>query len=105
MRATNFIKFFFIGCFLVAFVAGCAGTHKKESTGEYIDDTVLTTKVKTAIFNDPELKVLQINVETFKGVVQLSGFVNSSKAAARAVEVAGSVKGVQSVKNNMAVKN
>ena len=105
MRATNFIKGFFIGCFLFVFVAGCAGTYKKESTGEYLDNTVLTTKVKAAIFNDPELKVLQINVETFKGVVQLSGFVNSSKAAARAVEVAGSVEGVQSVKNNMSIKN
>jgi osmotically-inducible protein OsmY len=105
MKTVNFMKVFFIGCFLFAFAAGCAGTYKKESTGEYIDDTVLTTKVKTEIFNDPELKVLQINVETFKGVVQLSGFVDSEKAAARAVEIARSVKGVQSVKNNMVVKN
>jgi osmotically-inducible protein OsmY len=105
MRATNVIKVFFIGCFLFAFVAGCAGTHKQASTGEYIDDTVLTTKVKAAIFNDPELKVLQINVETFKGEVQLSGFVNSSATAARAVQVARSVAGVQSVKNNMVIKD
>lgn len=105
MRTTNFIKCFFIGLFLFAFVAGCAGNYKTESTGEYIDDSVLTSKVKTEIFNDPELKVLQINVETFKGVVQLSGFVNSQKAAARAVEVARSVKGVESVKNSMVVKN
>jgi len=66
---------------------------------------VLTAKVKAKIFDDPDLKVLQINVETFKGVVQLSGFVNSSKAASRAVEVARSVKGVQSVKNDLVVKN
>ncbi|MFN2359198.1 MAG: BON domain-containing protein [Desulfotignum sp.] len=105
MKTANFIKVFFVGCFLFAFVAGCAGTYKKESTGEYIDDTVLTTKVKAEIFNDPELKVLQINVETFKGVVQLSGFVDSWEAAARAVEIAGSVKGVQSVQNNIVVKN
>jgi len=105
MRTKNFIQCFFIGLFLFAFVAGCAGNYKTESTGEYIDDSVLTTKVKTEIFNDPELKVFQINVETFKGVVQLSGFVSSSKVSARAVEVAGSVKGVQSVKNSLVVKN
>lgn len=105
MRKSNFIRSFFIGLFLFAFVAGCAGTYQKESTGEYIDDSVLTTKVKAKIFDDPDLKVLQINVETFKGVVQLSGFVNSSKAASRAVEVARSVKGVQSVKNDLVVKN
>jgi len=105
MRKSNFIRSFFIGLFLFAFVAGCAGTYKKESTGEYIDDSVLTAKVKAEIFNDPDLKVLQINVETFKGVVQLSGFVNSSKTAFRAVEVARSVKGVQSVKNDIVVKN
>ncbi|CCK79142.1 BON domain-containing protein [Desulfobacula toluolica] len=105
MRNLNFIRCFFIGLFLFVFVAGCAGTYQKESTGEYIDDSVLTTKVKTKIFNDPELKVLQINVETFKGVVQLSGFVNSAKASARAVEVARSVRGVQSVKNSLVIKN
>lgn len=105
MRTRNFINCLFIGLFLFAFVAGCAGTYKKESTGEYIDDSVLTTKVKAEIFNDPELKVFQINVETFKGEVQLSGFVNSSKVSARAVEVARSVKGVQSVKNSLIVKN
>jgi osmotically-inducible protein OsmY len=70
----------------------------------YVDDSVLTSKVKTEIFNDPMLKVLQINVESYKGVVQLSGFVDSSQAANRAVEVAKSVKGVQSVKNNLVVK-
>jgi osmotically-inducible protein OsmY len=77
---------------------------KKESTGEYVDDTVITSKVKAEIFNDPMLKVLQINVESFKGVVQLSGFVDSAKAADRAEVVAGSVKGVTSVKNSLVVK-
>lgn len=104
MRTTNFIKCFFMGLFLFAFFAGCAGNYKKESTGEYFDDSVLTTKVKAQIFDDPMLKVLEINVETFKGEVQLSGFVNSAAASARAVEVARSVKGVKSVKNSMVVK-
>ncbi len=107
MDKANLIKRFFVGLFLVAWLAGsygCAGTAKHESTGEYIDDSVLTSKVKTAIFNDPMLKVLQINVETFKGVVQLGGFVDSPQAAARAVEVARSVEGVKAVKNKMSVK-
>jgi osmotically-inducible protein OsmY len=104
MNKTNFIRYFFIGLVLVTFIAGCAATQHKESTGEYVDDSVLTSKVKAEIFNDPMLKVLQINVESFKGVVQLSGFVDSAQASARAVEVAKSVKGVQSVKNSLVVK-
>ena len=84
-----------------AFVTGCASTAKQEGTGEYFDDSVVTTKVKTAILNDPELKVLQINVETFKGVVQLSGFVESKAMMDRAVEVTRGVAGVKSVKNDM----
>lgn len=107
MDKANVIKSFFAGLFLVGWIAGspgCAGTATRESTGEYIDSTVLTSKVKTAIFNDPMLKVLQINVETFKGVVQLSGFVDSPEAAVRAVEVARSVEGVKAVKNNISVK-
>ncbi len=104
MKAKNFINIFIIGFCLFAFVAGCAGTRHKESTGEYVDDSVITTKVKAQIFDDPILKVLQINVETFKGEVQLSGFVNSAAASARAVEVTRSVKGVKSVKNSLIVK-
>jgi len=107
MDKANVIKRFFVGLFLVGWIAGspgCAGTSTRESTGEYIDNSVLTSKVKTAIYNDPMLKVLQINVETFKGVVQLSGFVDSPEAAARAVEVARSVEGVKAVKNKMSVK-
>jgi osmotically-inducible protein OsmY len=85
-------------------VAGCAGTATRESTGEYFDDTTITTKVKAAIFNDASLKVAQINVETFKSVVQLSGFVNTGADAYRAGEVARSVRGVESVKNDIRVK-
>jgi osmotically-inducible protein OsmY len=84
----------------VLFVAACAGTSTKESTGEYVDDSMITAKVKTAIFNEPSLKVSQINVETYKGVVQLSGFVDSPDAGAKAVALAREVKGVSSVKND-----
>ena len=83
---------------------GCAATSTQESTGEYIDDTTITTKVKTAIFNEPSLKVMQINVETYKGVVQLSGFVNSSAEISKAASVARSVRGVVSVKNDIRLK-
>ncbi len=89
---------------LVTTFMGCASTSKQEGTGEYVDDAVITTKVKSSIFADPALKVLQINVETFKGVVQLSGFVDSRQSATKAAEVAQSVKGVVSVKNNLIVK-
>jgi hyperosmotically inducible protein len=85
-------------------VIGCASTSKQEGTGEYVDDSVITGKVKAAIFNDPVTKVAEINVETYKGVVQLSGFVSSSAAASRAVELARTVSGVKSVKNDMRVK-
>jgi osmotically-inducible protein OsmY len=83
---------------------GCASTPTKESSGEYIDDSTITTKVKAAIFDDPSLKVFQINVETFKGEVQLSGFVDSAQSVKKAGEVARSVGGVKSVKNNLIVK-
>lgn len=94
-------------CFLaIALVTamGCSSTQKQEGTGEYIDDSVITTKVKAAIFNEPTLTVAEINVETFKGVVQLSGFVNSRADIDKAVQVARGVSGVRSVKNDMRVK-
>lgn len=83
---------------------GCSSTSKQEGTGEYVDDTVITSKVKAAVFNEPMLKSAEINVETFKGVVQLSGFVSSQAAANKATEVARSVSGVKSVKNDMRIK-
>ena len=89
---------------LLAFLVGCASTPKQEGTGEYVDDTVVTTKVKAAVLNEPSLKSAEINVETFKGVVQLSGFVRSQANIDRAVEVARSVPGVKSVKNDMRLK-
>ncbi len=90
--------------FVLVSVVGCAPTPKREGTGEYIDDTVITTKVKAAILDEPTLKVAEINVETFKGVVQLSGFVSSQAAANKAVEVTRRVNGVKSVKNDMRIK-
>ncbi|MBS0544700.1 MAG: BON domain-containing protein [Proteobacteria bacterium] len=83
---------------------GCTSSPKQEGTGEYIDDSVITTKVKAAILNEPSLKVAEINVETFKGVVQLSGFVKSQADINKAVEVARGVGGVKSVKNDMRLK-
>jgi osmotically-inducible protein OsmY len=89
---------------LLAVFVGCASTPTREGTGEYVDDSAITTKVKAAIFNDPSLKVFQINVETFKGDVQLSGFVDSAQSVKKAGEVARGVNGVKSVKNNLIVK-
>ena len=89
---------------LITTFLGCAATQKRQSTGQYVDDSVITTKVKAAIFNEATLKTLQINVETFKGEVQLSGFVDSAQSVKKAGEVAGSVNGVVSVKNNLVVK-
>jgi len=86
------------------FLAGCASTSSQSSTGEYIDDSTITTKVKTAIFNEESLKVLQINVETHKSVVQLSGFASSRDDISTASKVAQSVPGVKSVKNDMLLK-
>jgi osmotically-inducible protein OsmY len=85
-------------------LAGCASTQKQESTGQYVDDTAITTKVKAAIFNEPTLKSAEINVETFKGRVQLSGFVSSRANIDRAVVIAQGVSGVSSVANDMRVK-
>lgn len=85
-------------------LAGCAATNKSEGTGQYIDDSMITTKAKAAIFNDADLKSSEINVETFKGRVQLSGFVKSQADINRAVEVTKAVPGVTSVKNDMRLK-
>jgi osmotically-inducible protein OsmY len=85
-------------------LAGCASTQKHESTGQYIDDTAITAGVKAAIFNEPTLKSAEINVETFKGRVQLSGFVTSKANIDRATQVARGVSGVSSVANDMRLK-
>jgi osmotically-inducible protein OsmY len=85
-------------------VVGCAATSTQESTGQYMDDTAITTRVKAAIFNDASLKSAEINVETFKGAVQLSGFVNSQADIQRAVALVQGLSGVRSVKNDMRLK-
>lgn len=84
--------------------AGCASTKTHEGTGQYFDDSVITSKVKAAILNEPSLSSAEINVETFKGVVQLSGFIKSSADTVKAVELANRVGGVKSVKNDMRLK-
>jgi hyperosmotically inducible protein len=97
----------FSGFFIIALMVsalGCASTSQSSSTGEYIDDSWITTKVKAGIFNEPTLKVTDINVETRKNVVQLSGFVDSTATMNKAVEIARSVEGVSSVKNDMRLK-
>jgi osmotically-inducible protein OsmY len=88
----------------VASFLGCATASKQETAGEYIDDATVTSRVKTAIYKEPTLKVSQINVETMKGEVQLSGFVSSSADKSRAGEVARDVKGVKSVNNDIQVR-
>ena len=96
----KYLSALFLAVMLVTAV-GCASTSKQEGTGEYVDDAVITTKVKAAIFEDATVKVTEVNVETFKGAVQLSGFVSSQAAINKAVEVTRRVKGVKSVKNDM----
>ncbi len=90
---------------LLATTLGCASTAGHEGTGEYVDDSVITTKVKAAVLSEPTLKSSEINVETYKGVVQLSGFVSSESDTKKAVEITRDIKGVTSVKNDMRVKN
>lgn len=98
----NFFTFFL--SILMISLLGCAPTAKQSGTGEYINDSVITTKIKTLIFNEPTLKSAEISVETFKGVVQLSGFVSSRASVNKAVEVARSVAGVKSVENDLIVR-
>jgi len=104
MAKRHRILSFLVCIILVAAFLGCASTPTRESSGQYVDDSAITARVKAAIFDDSSLKVLQINVETFKGEVQLSGFVDSAQNIRRAGEVARSVKGVVSVKNDLIVK-
>lgn len=90
---------------MMATVIGCAGSATQESTGEHFDDAWITTKVKASLIEDPIVKAREVKVETFKGMVQLSGFVESQEAMDRAIEIASSIKGVTSVKNDMRIKS
>ena|SRR5882672_2925056 len=94
---------FFLAALLLL-TLGCASTETRESTGEYVDDSAITARVKTAFFNEPGLKVLQINVETTKRVVSLSGAVKTPADIGKAADLANAVKGVRSVSNNLRVK-
>ena len=100
---SRFVRYFALVMLMVAFVA-CDSTSKQEGAGEFVDDSVITTKVKALLAEDDFLKSFQISVETYKGTVQLSGFVDSQKAVDKAGEIARGVKGVKSVKNNLNVK-
>ncbi len=104
MSKLNLLLRLLISLMLVVSIAGCAGGKTYESTGEYLDDSAITTKVKTSILGDSKLKFFQISVKTFKGVVQLSGFVNSNEVATRATEITRTVKGVKMVNNSLIVK-
>ncbi|MFO7577765.1 MAG: BON domain-containing protein [Pelovirga sp.] len=103
VKPHRIITFLVLLVMMVAFL-GCASTSKQASTGEYIDDRVTTAKIKAAIFDEPTLKSMQINVETFKGDVQLSGFVDSAQSVTKAGEVTRGVDGVKSVKNDLIVR-
>lgn len=103
MKHTSYLSVIFLAIFL-SLAIGCAGSPTQESTGEYLSDTWITAKVKTALANDSIVKSTEVNVETFKGIVQLSGFVSSNAAMNQAVLVARGVEGVASVKNDMRTK-
>ncbi len=104
MKKRNRFLGYFILLIMIAALAACASTSKQEGTGEYVDNSVITTKVKSLLAADDFLKSFKIGVETYKSTVQLSGFVNSQKAVDKAIEIAWSVKGVTSVKSDLIVK-
>ena len=104
MKKRNLVIYSLVLLMIISTFAACASTRTQESTGEYVDDSVITTKVKSLLAEDDFLKSFQISVETYQGTVQLSGFVNSQKAVDKAVELARSVKGVKSIKNSLIVK-
>ncbi len=104
MKERNIVLHCLLLLTLIVSFAACASTSKQESTGEYVDDSVITTKVKSLLAGDDFLKSFKIGVETYKGTVQLSGFVDNQRAVDKAVEITRSVKGVRSVKNNLIVK-
>jgi osmotically-inducible protein OsmY len=104
MKKRNIVVHCLVLLMLIATFAACASTPERESAGEYVDDSVITTKVKSLLAADDFLKSFKISVETFKGSVQLSGFVNSQQAVDKASEITRSVKGVTSVKNDLIVK-
>jgi len=103
MRIARSLSAILSGLTIAALVA-CAPTAKREGTGEYIDDALITGKVKAALIADPDLKATEINVETYKGTVQLSGFVAAPEHIPKAVQLARDIDGVKGVKNAIAIK-
>ena len=104
MKKRNIVIRYLVLLMLISTFVACASTRTHESTAEYVDDSVITTKVKSLLANDDFFKSFQISVETYKGIVQLSGFVNSQQAVDKAGQIVRSVQGVKSVKNNLIVK-
>jgi osmotically-inducible protein OsmY len=104
MKERNIVIHCLVLLMLIASFAACASSRTSESTGEYVDDSVITTKVKALLAEDDFLRSFQISVETYRGIVQLSGFVNSQQTVDKAGQIARSVKGVTSVKNSLIVK-
>ena len=104
MKKSKVFAGFLVIFMLIAVIAACASTRTQSSPGEYVDDSVITTKVKSMLASDDLLKSFKISVETYKGTVQLSGFVDSQKAVEKADEITKNVKGVTSVKNDLIVK-
>jgi osmotically-inducible protein OsmY len=104
MKKRTFVIHCLVLLTLIATFSACASTRTHESTGEYVDDSVITTKVKAKLADDDFFKSFQISVETYKGIVQLSGFVNSQQAVNKAGEIVRTVQGVKSVKNDLLVK-
>ena len=104
MKKRNMFIGYFVLLMLIATFAACASTPTRESTGEYVDDSVITTKVKSLLAADDFLKSFQIGVESYKGTVQMTGFVDSQKAVDKAIQIARSVKGVKAIKNDLIVK-
>ena len=103
MKSIKLISAVFLAVTL-AVAAGCASTPTQEGTGEFVTDSWITTKVKAALVEDSVVRATEVNVETFKGAVQLSGFISSEAALQQAVRITRGIKGVTSVKNDMRVK-
>ena len=104
MKSMSWLKTLCLSAAIMVAVTGCAGNATQRSTGQYVDDKTISTKVKTALISDDQIKARNIDVETYKGVVALSGFVESASEADHAVSVAQKVDGVQSVKNDLHVR-
>jgi len=104
MKKRNIVIHFLVLLMLISTFAACASTRTHESAGEYVDDSVITTKVKSLLAADDFLKSFQISVETYQGTVQLSGFVDSQNTVDKADEIVKNIQGVKSIKNDLIVK-